>query len=78
MSTVAAGIVSDLTFRRQVERLCRHPRLIAEIFAEIAAEQDIAHEVEAKLSRYNDLSDEALAVTGGDRFPSAPLHKVSA
>jgi hypothetical protein len=38
MGAVAAVIISDLSFRRQVERLCRHPRLMAEMLAEIEAD----------------------------------------
>ena len=76
MGAVAAVIVSDLTFRRQVERLCPHPRFMAELLAEIAAEQNILVEIEAKLARHSGLTDEALAATGGDRFPPSPIHAV--
>src|SRR5580692_11094422 len=64
----AAGIISDMVFRRCVEHLCRRPRLVAKLLAEIAAERSIRVEVEDKLWRYCGLSGEALEATGGDRF----------
>jgi hypothetical protein len=73
---VAVGIVGDLVFRRCVEDLCHHPRLVAELLAEIAAERSIRLEVETKLARYCGLATEALATTGGDRLPPLPLHAV--
>jgi hypothetical protein len=73
-----AVIVADPVFRRQVEQLCRHPRLMAELVAEIAAEQNICAEIETKLTRYCGLNPEALHLTGGDRFPASPIHKVAA
>jgi hypothetical protein len=76
MGAVAAVIVSDLIFRRQAEQLCHYPRLMAELLAEIAAEQNIRIEIEVKLARYSGLTDEALAATGGDRFPPSPIHAV--
>ena len=74
---VAAGIVGDLVFRRCIEDLCRHPRLVPELLlAEIAADRSIGLEVETKLSRYCGLATEALATAGGDRLPQLPLHAV--
>jgi hypothetical protein len=72
----AAVMVGDLAFRRRVQNLCRRPRLVAELLAEIAAERSIRLEVELKLARYCDLSEAALVMTGGDRFSLVPPLRV--
>ena len=73
---VAAMIAADPVFRRQAERVCRTPRLATELLAELAAEPRMEPVVRAKLERYSALPASALAATGGDRFPPAPLHEV--
>jgi hypothetical protein len=75
-ASIAASIVSDRCFRRQVETLCRLPRLAAELLAELAAERGMVSLVRSKLDRYCSLPASALAATGGDRFPPTPLHEV--
>ena len=74
---VAAEVVADLKFRRQVLRLHRRgPRVIAELLAELGAERSIMTLIDGKLERYAALNPEALGATGGDQFWPAPLHKV--
>jgi hypothetical protein len=68
----AAEIGADLIFRRQVETLCAHPRLMAELLAEIAAERSIRTEVEAKLDRFTILPPLAIEATGAGLF--WPMH----
>jgi hypothetical protein len=50
---------------------------VAELLAEIAADHDLAREIDAKLDRYDGISADALTVTGGGRFPPTPLHEVA-
>ncbi len=74
---VAAEIVANLRFRRQVLRLHRlGPRVAAELLAEIGAERGIQTIIDQKLDRYAELDPEALAATGGDGFWSLPLREV--
>ena len=67
---------ADLAFQRQVERLCRHPRLIVELLDELGAERLNRTEIETKLERFAALSDEALAATGGDQMQPTPIYEV--
>lgn len=74
---VAAEVVADLKFRRQVERL--HglgPRATAELLAEIGAERAIGTLIDQKLDRYAAMRPEALKATGGDGFWPVPIHGV--
>ena len=73
-SALAAAIVADPIFRRLVESLCRRPRSFAEMLAELAAEYGLWSPLIRKLERYDSLPANALAVTGGDRFPPMPLY----
>ena len=71
---MAAAISADPIFRRRVESLCRLPRLIAELLAELAAEHGLRSAVSRKLERYCGLPANVLTVTGGDRFSPMPLY----
>jgi hypothetical protein len=73
-SALAAAFVADPIFRRLVESLCLRPRSAAEVFAEMAAEYGLWSVLIRKLERYANLPANALAVTGGDRFPPMPLY----
>ncbi len=74
---VAAEIVADLCFRRQVEHLHRlGARAVGELLAEVSAERGIRTVVDQKLSRYAELDPEALEAAGGDKFWPAPLQEV--
>ncbi len=74
---IAAEIVADMRFRREVKRLHRlGPRVLAELLAEIAAERGIRVLVERKIDKYAELDPETLHVTGGNDFSPTPIHKV--
>ncbi len=74
---IAAEIVADLRFRRQVERVhALGPRVTAELLAEIGAERSIQTIIDQKLDTYVELEPETLEVTGGDGFWQPPLHGV--
>ncbi len=74
---IAAEIVADMRFRREVKRLHRlGPRVMAELLAEIAAERGIRILIERKIDKFTGLEPEALEVTGGDRFWQPPIHEV--
>ncbi len=75
--TVAADVVADLRFRRQIERLHRlGPRAVGELLAAIAAERSIMTLVDQKLTTYTELDSTALAAAGADKFWPAPLREV--
>ncbi len=74
---VAAEVVADLQFRRQVQRL--HglgDRILGEFLAEIGAERSIQTVIDQKLDTYAELEPETLEVTGGGDFWPAPLREV--
>ena len=74
---VAAEIVADLRFRRQVEHLhCLGARAVGELLAEIGAQRNIRTVIDQKLSAYAEIEPEVLEVTGGDDFWQPPLHEV--
>ena len=74
---IAAEVVADLRFRRQVQRVHdRGVRVVAELLAEIGAERSIQTVIDQKLDTYADLDLEALEATGGDKFWPAPLNMV--
>ena len=74
---IAAVIVADMKFRRQVERL--HglgPRAIAELLAELAAERSIMTAIDQKLATYVSIDPEVIGAAGGSDFWPAPLHLI--
>ncbi len=74
---IAAEVVDDLRFRRQVLRLHRlGPWVTAELLAELGAERSIQTVIDEKLDTYVELEPETLEMTGGDRFWQPPLHGV--
>ena len=74
---VAAQVVADLRFRRQVERLHRlGDRVLTEFLAEIAVERGITTIIDRKLATYVDLDPAALEAGGGDTFWPVPLRGV--
>ena len=73
---IAAEVVADLRFRRQVIRLHRQgPRVLGEYLAELGVERDIGTIIDQKLDAYAELGPEALEAAGGDRFWPLPLYK---
>ena len=76
LGEVAAKIVAGLRFRRKVVRLYdRGPRPIAELLAELGAEQSLSVEIERKIDQYLNVSDAALDAAGGRDLPPVPLHE---
>ena len=74
---VAAEVMDDLRFRRQVERIHRlGPRATAELLAEIGAERSIMAIIDKKLETYVSIEPVALKVAGGGQLPPVPLHEV--
>ena len=74
---VAAEIVADLKFRRQVIRLHRQgPRAVGEFLAGLGAELGVQTPIEQKLDTFAELEPETLRVAGGDVFWLAPVHRV--
>ncbi len=74
---IAAEVVANMRFRRQVQRLHRlGPRVIGELLAELGAERGIQTVIDQKLDTYAELKPETLEVTGGDGFWPVPVRKV--
>ena len=74
---IAAEVVADMRFRRQIERLHRlGPRAVAELLAEIGAERGITAIVDRKLATYAAIDPMALEVASGDKFWPVPIHEV--
>ncbi len=77
IGSIAAEIVSDLRFRRRIQKLhALGPRPIAEFLGELGAERSIRSIIDRKLERYAALDPEALEATGGNDFWPAPIHEV--
>ena len=67
---LAAKIVTDLRFQRDVERLHElGPRTLAEFLAELGVKRAITTVIDQQLSRYASLDTGTLSALGGDRFP---------
>ena len=74
---IAAVVVGDLRFRRQVEHLHRlGPRATAELLAEIGVERSIMTIIDRKLATYAGLDPAAVEAIGGGDFWPAPLREV--
>ncbi|HZU91686.1 MAG TPA: hypothetical protein VE993_20715, partial [Stellaceae bacterium] len=74
----ASGDWADqLRRQRQVERLCRTPRLVLELLDELARAHGIAADIDRRLVDYSRLDPDLLRALGGDRFPPAPLWLVA-
>ncbi len=77
LAPIAAGIVSDLRFRRKVQRLhAKGPRVLAGLLPKIGAEHLMTTVIDQTLDRYLALPDEALDATGARDFPLVPIHGV--
>jgi hypothetical protein len=69
--------LSDLRFRRAVERLHRlGPRALYELLVERGLSRLIRTEIERQVERYSALDQAVLHAMGGDRFPAAAFHRV--
>jgi hypothetical protein len=69
-------VLARLRQQRHVERVCRFPRLIAELLEEIGRHHGIDADIERRLAKYAALDPEILAAVGADRFPAAPIRLV--
>src|SRR2546430_13971325 len=67
---------SHLRQQREVERICKIPRLVAELLAEIGRRHGIEDDIAARLQRYAQLDPDLLTAVGADRFPAAPLRLI--
>lgn len=65
--------IQDVRFRRLVEHLHElGPRALGEFLVGLRAQEKVANNLES----YERLTPEALAIVGGDQWPSRPLHTV--
>jgi hypothetical protein len=62
--------------QRDVEKICRTPRLVAELLDELARHHDIADDIDRRLAAYASIDPALLAAVGGDRFPASPIRAV--
>ncbi len=70
-------VIADLRRQRHVRKLHRlGPRALDALLVEIGAERSIMTIVERKIAKYAALDANALEITGGDRFPPAPIYEV--
>ena len=77
VGAVAAEVIADLRFRRQVEYVhALGPRVTAELLAEIGAERGIRTVIDQKLDRYAVLDPDTIEAAGGNDFWPTPLHAV--
>ena len=74
---VAADVVADLRFRREVQHLHRlGDRVLGEFLAELGAELGVQTPIDQKLGAYVEIGPEALEATGGEKFWPVPLREV--
>ena len=74
---IAAEVVADLRFRREVQRLHRRgDRVLAEAFAHLGAKHFIQTSIEQIIERFAGLDPEALDAAVGDEFWQPPIHEV--
>ncbi len=77
IGAIAAEVVADLRFRRQVQRLHRlGDRVLGEYLAELGADRGVQTPIDQKLDVYAELEPETLKVTDGGDFWPTPLHEV--
>jgi hypothetical protein len=62
--------------QREVERVCKIPRLVAEMLAEIGRVHGIENDIASRLQRYASVDHDLLAALGADRFAPAPLRVI--
>ena len=77
IGAIAAEIVADMKFRRQVIRLRQQgDRALCEAFAHLGAKHGIQTSIEQTVEHFADLDFEAIQATGGNDFPPIPIHEV--
>jgi hypothetical protein len=62
--------------QREVERVCKIPRLVAELLAEIGRVHGVEGDIAAGLERFAAIDHDLLAALGVDRFPVSPIRVV--
>jgi hypothetical protein len=62
--------------QRQVERICRIPRLVAELLDEIDRHHGLGADLDRRLERFAGLDPDLLRALGGDRFPPSPMRAI--
>jgi hypothetical protein len=62
--------------QRAIERICKIPRLVAELLDEIGRHHGISGDIERRLDGYAGLDRNLLAALGADRFPFSPVRLV--
>jgi hypothetical protein len=67
---------AQLRRQRQVEQICRTPRLVAELLTEIARHHEIEADLDQRLERYAAIDPDVLKAVGGDRFALPPTRVV--
>ena len=73
VGSIAAGIVADLAFQRDIERLHRlGPRPQYELLREIERQYGCARFIRDRVKTYAALDPAAVHATGGSRFPAEP------
>jgi hypothetical protein len=72
----AQDFVGNPLRQRQIEALCRTPRLVAELLDEMARNHGIADDLVERLARYAAADGALLAALGGDRFPAPCIFAV--
>ena len=74
---IAAEVVSNLRFRRKVQRLHRlGVRVLCELLAHLGAKHSIQTSIEQTVEHFAELDPETLEATGGDGFWPVPLREV--
>jgi hypothetical protein len=67
---------SRLRRQRQVERICKIPRLVSELLDEISRHYGLEEDIADRLERYAELDPNLLAQLGAARFPASPVRLV--
>ena len=76
LDEAGADLVADLRFCWKVTRLCKKPRMMTALLAELGALRGIRTTIDLALDRYLDLDEAALDVADIDHFPRPPIHQV--
>ena len=78
LSVVLTAVVTDLEFRRDVERLHRlGSRVLYELLTEIGEQRVCRTFIEQRVQRYSEIDPDHLAALDGDTFPRPPLYEVA-
>ena|SRR5438309_9347174 len=69
---------AQLRRQRDVEQICRIPRLVAELLDEIGRHHRIEDDIGRRLAAYASLDPGLLRALGGDRFAASPTRLIGA